>query len=219
VGVSEIGPWPSLLLVGPTGSGKTPLGRELERRGLGGRPCVHFDFGANLRRIAAASDVTAGLAAEELAAVRASLATGALFEARDTAMILKVLRAFARETRLAPDSLLVLNGLPRHAGQARALESVIAVERVVYLQAAAAVIRDRLRMDPGGDRTGRVDDSIEAVERRLADFRERTLPLVDHYRRRGVPVTPLPVTAAMTAGEMYEALAAIMMKDKQGVRP
>jgi adenylate kinase family enzyme len=207
------------LLVGPTGSGKTPLGGELERRGLGGRRCVHFDFGANLRRIATALAAAAGLAAGEIAAVRASLATGALFEERDTAMILKIVRAFAGERGLSPGSLLVLNGLPRHPGQAEALDKVIAVERVVYLQADAAVIRDRLRLDPGGDRTGRADDSIEAVERRLADFRERTLPLLDHFRRRGVPVTALPVTAAMTAGEMCEILTAIMLKDRKGVRP
>ncbi|NTV80470.1 MAG: hypothetical protein HGA24_03505, partial [Candidatus Aminicenantes bacterium] len=74
----------------------------------------------------------------------------------------------------------------------------------------------------GDDRragTFRWRGSIEAVERRLADFRERTLPLLDHYRRRGVPLTALPVTAAMTAGEMCEILTAIMMKDRKGVRP
>ena len=214
----ENGPWPSLLLVGPTGSGKTPLGAEIERRGLGGRRCVHFDFGASLRRIAAAPDGTAGLAADELAAVRASLATGALFEERDTAMILKIVRAFAKEGGLAPGSLLVLNGLPRHPAQAEALAGVVAVERVVYLQAEAVVIRARLRLDPGGDRTGRADDSLEAVEKRLAVFRERTLPLLDHYRRMGVPVTVLPVTAAMTAGEMYETLAS-KMREEGGSRP
>jgi adenylate kinase family enzyme len=212
--VLENGPWPALLLVGPTGSGKTPLGGEIERRGLGGRKCVHFDFGATLRRIAASPEGTAGLAAEELAAVRTSLATGALFEERDMAMILKIVRAFARENGFAPGSLLILNGLPRHPAQAEALAGVVAVERVVYLQAEASVIRDRLRLDPGGDRTGRVDDSLEAVEKRLAEFRERTLPLLDHYRRISVPVTVLPVTAAMTAGEMCEALAAVMMRDK-----
>jgi adenylate kinase family enzyme len=216
--VPENGPWPSLLLVGPTGSGKTPLGAEIERRGLGGRRCVHFDFGASLRRIAAAPDGTAGLAAEELAAVRASLATGALFEERDTATILKIVRVFAKAGGLAPGSLLVLNGLPRHPAQAVALESVIAVERVIYLQAEAAVIRERLRFDPGGDRTGRTDDSLGAVARRLADFRERTLPLLEHYRGRRVPVTVLSVTAAMTAAEMYESLAALI-KNGEGGRP
>ncbi len=42
----------AILLLGPTGSGKTPLGQALEKKGLAGRRCVHFDFGANLREIA-----------------------------------------------------------------------------------------------------------------------------------------------------------------------
>ena len=73
-------PWPSLLLMGPTGSGKTPLGEEIERRGLDGRRCVHFDFGANLRAVAADPGSWDMLTAEELESVRTSLATGALFE-------------------------------------------------------------------------------------------------------------------------------------------
>jgi hypothetical protein len=34
------------------------------------------------------------------------------------------------------------------------------------------------------------------VEKKLRWFRERTVPLVEHYRRRGVRVVELPVTAA-----------------------
>ena len=66
-------PWPSWLLVGPTGLGKTPPGDELERRGFLGRRCVHLDFGANLRRIAAAPEPEAGFTALELQSVRDSL--------------------------------------------------------------------------------------------------------------------------------------------------
>ena len=192
--------------MGPTGSGKTPLGDEIERRGLLGRPCFHFDFGANLR--AAAADRTGewGLAARELEAVRASLASGALFEDRDMPMIVKILSRFAETRRLTPDAFLVLNGLPRHRRQAEALASFVAVERVVSLDAEAVVIRDRIRLDTGQDRAGRGDDALEAVSRRLAIFKERTLPLIDFYRQSGVPVVAIAVTAGMTAVEMYDIL-------------
>jgi adenylate kinase family enzyme len=199
-------PWPSLLLVGPTGSGKTPLGEEIGRRGLDGRRCVHFDFGANLRAAAAGPKSWDMLTPLELESVRTSLATGALFEDKDMPMIVKILGAFAMRTRLTSDSLLILNGLPRHRRQAESLAGVVAVERVVRIEASAAVIRERIRLDPGGDRAARIDDTLEAVEGRLDDFRERTLPLLDYYRDRGVPVHVFPITAAMTAPEMFEAL-------------
>src|SRR3990172_5397895 len=41
----------ALLLLGPTGSGKTPLGELIAKRGLWQRKCAHFDFGAHLRRL------------------------------------------------------------------------------------------------------------------------------------------------------------------------
>ncbi|MGZ5496667.1 MAG: nucleoside monophosphate kinase, partial [Candidatus Aminicenantales bacterium] len=194
------------LLVGPTGSGKTPLGDEIERRGLLGRTCFHFDFGANLR--AAAADLAGewGLTARELEAVRASLASGALFEDRDMPMIVKILNRFAETRRLTPNALLVLNGLPRHRKQAEALAPIVAVERVVSLDAEAVVIRARIRMDTGQDRAGRGDDTIEAVSRRLAVFKERTLPLLDFYRQSGLPVAAIAVTAGMTAAQMYDIL-------------
>lgn len=198
------GPWPAILLVGPTGSGKTPLGAEIERRGLHGRRCVHFDFGAELRAAAAAAEGTSGLAAGDLAAIRASLATGALFEDRDMPLIIRLLDRFMAARAMPPGSLLVLNGLPRHRRQAEGLEGVVAVERVVSLEAGAAVIAERLRLDPAGDRAGRADDGPAAVAGRLAEFRKRTLPLIGHYRERGVPVTVIEVTAAMSAPEMAE---------------
>ncbi|MBE3111979.1 MAG: nucleoside monophosphate kinase [Acidobacteria bacterium] len=197
-------PWPSWLLVGPTGSGKTPLGDELERRGFLGRRCVHFDFGANLRTIAAAP---------ELESVRTSLATGALFEDKDIPMIVKIVERFAEARNLTPDSLLVLNGLPRHRRQAEGLAGVADVERVIRLEAPAAVIRERIRLDPGGDRAARIDDTLEEVERRLAVFRERTLPLVSYYRELRALIVEIPVTAPMTAAEAYQALVKRLARD------
>jgi adenylate kinase len=200
-------PWPSWLLLGPTGSGKTPLGEEIERRGLHGRRCVHFDFGANLRSIVADPGSWEMLKPAERESVRTSLATGALFEDGDMPLIMKIVERFAERRDLGPDSLLILNGLPRHRSQAEGLAGVVGVERVIRLEAAAAVVRERLRLDTGGDRAMRADDSLEGIERRLADFRERTLPLIDYFRQRGVQVLVIPVTVVMSAGEMFEIIS------------
>jgi hypothetical protein len=41
-----------MLLIGPTGVGKTPFGSCLEKNGFRGRRCLHFDFGHELRTVA-----------------------------------------------------------------------------------------------------------------------------------------------------------------------
>jgi adenylate kinase family enzyme len=199
-------PWPSVLLIGPTGSGKSPLGAEIGSRGLAGRACLHFDFGACLRDVASGRPPRYGLAGEDLTAVRVSLATGALFEDRDLPLIVKILTGFAAKNGLGTETLLILNGLPRHRSQAVALSGTVAVELVVSLEADAAVIGERMRLDPGRDRAGRADDMPQAVDRRLAIFRERTAPLLDLYRDRGVPIARIAVTAAMTAADLLREL-------------
>jgi len=217
VAVLRARPWPALLLVGPTGSGKTPLGTEIERRGWGRRRCVHFDLGANLRAVAADPAAAEGLTAADISVIRRSLATGALFEDRDLPMIRRLISRFVGLTELGPADLLVLNGLPRHRGQAEGLADLLALERIILLEAAPGVIWERLRLDPGGDRAGRADDGARAVERRLADFRERTLPLLDYYRGIGVPITSIAVTAAMTAADMMREIERAF--EREGERP
>jgi adenylate kinase family enzyme len=199
----------AILLVGPTGAGKTPLGELLECRGLRGHRCVHFDFGANLRAIAASFE--GGAAAEapgvifsprERAVILDSLGTGALLENENFPIAEKILARFVREKGVGPHDLLILNGLPRHAGQARDLERSTEVCAVVNLIGTAAVIKERIRLDTGGDRAGRSDDSLEAVERRLEIFEKRTLPLLEFYAARRVPILKIPVGAGTTAEEI-----------------
>lgn len=123
------------------------------------------------------------------------LATGALLENDAFYIAEKILRAFLVGQE---NALLILDGLPRHSGQATALEPILDVVAVVHLQADAATICERLRRNSGGDRTGRTDDDLALVERKLAIFTERTLPLWDHYRRRGALILTVPVTVTTT---------------------
>jgi len=196
----------TILLVGPTGSGKTPLGALLERKGLCGRRCRHFDFGAELRR-AAASPSPPGFTAADLGVIRRSLETGALFEDSEFPVAVKIFRRFAASARAGRGGLIVLNGFPRHAGQARDLDDLIAVEGVVLLEAGAEVVAERIRRDTEGDRRCRRDDSPDGIRKKVETFRERTLPLVAHYAAQGAWVARIEVAADSTAADHYGVLS------------
>jgi len=200
----------SWLLLGPTGAGKTPLGQLLEERGVAGRRCFHFDFGAELRAVAAPPGGGAGLSPAERQVVLRSLATGALLEDHEFPIALRILRAFVRRSGVGEEDRLVLNGLPRHIGQARMMEDVVRVAAVISLEAGAEVIRERLSLNTGGDRVDRVDDELQAVRKKLVLFRMRTLPLIEYYENREVSVLRVPVGARTSAGDMYAAVLGLL---------
>jgi adenylate kinase family enzyme len=200
----------ALILLGPTGSGKTPLGAMLARRGLRGRPCAHFDFGEQLRQLVACGQPDAIVSAADLALVRQMLERGALLEDRDFPLAERILRSFLLGHAAAAPTLVVMNGLPRHTGQARALESVLDVCDVVLLRCTPQTVMVRLAANVGGDRAHRVDDDRAAVEAKLRIYAERTEPLVAHYRARNVPIHTLDVTATMTVEQAWSQLQASM---------
>ena len=196
----------AILLIGPTGSGKTPLGRLIEARGLWGRRCVHFDFGERLRAEAAAAMAAPGLTPDDLGVIRAALAGGALLEDGHSDLVFKVLRAFLIEKRAGPGDLVLLNGMPRHIGQARIVDGVLDVVVVVVLECPAGVILERIRRDTGGDRAGRPDDSPKEIREKLEIFRRRTFPLVRLYAERGAAVIAVDVGTETAAGDIYPVL-------------
>jgi len=195
----------AVLLVGPTGSGKTPLGDALEVRGLWGRACAHFDFGRVLRACVT-GDGRWGLSAEQCTLVARMLETGALLEDEHFPIAERLLRSFLMHRHVDPATRLVLNGLPRHVGQAAHMAPLVRMEAVVHLVCPQETVLARLRRDTGGDRVVREDDGLPRVRRRLARYRERTEPLVAHYREAGVRVVPLTVGPETTAEEMVEQL-------------
>lgn len=184
-------PHSTLLLLGPTGSGKTPLGEFLEAHGLCGRRCLHFDFGANLRRVAEGS--FEGLRTEDIAVVRDSLATGALLEKETFRIATGILSLFLSGHGGGECDWLILNGLPRHVDQAQDVDGIVDVRLVVFLDCAATVVAERIRCNSGGDRDDRTDDDQDFVRKKLDIFYSRTTPLLDHYRHKGVRIVSIEI--------------------------
>ncbi|MHC5036089.1 MAG: adenylate kinase family protein [Planctomycetota bacterium] len=196
----------AVLLLGPTGSGKTPLGLLLERTGLRGMPCAHFDFGVCLRRADKTGIVPSPLGEKDLRVIRTVLQTGALLEKESFPIARALLSGFLDALPAGGERLVILNGLPRHLEQAKGVEDLLDVVRVIHLEAIADTVRERIRRDTGADRGGREDDAPAKVEERLAIFRERTAPLLAHYRAKGVPVETLSIGPETTVEAMGKAL-------------
>lgn len=182
----------ALLLLGPTGSGKSPLGDWLQAHGLGARNCHHFDFGANLRSVVG-NGPSERFSANEVQFLGRVLDEGVLLENESFHLAAKILTDFLARRRVASDDWLILNGLPRHIGQAHALAAVLHVDLVIQLICDAAIIGERLRRNTGGDRAGRVDDAGDLVARKLVTYRERTQPLIAFYQERGATLVELKV--------------------------
>jgi adenylate kinase family enzyme len=102
----------------------------------------------------------------------------------------------------------LLNGLPRHPGQAAAVSQLLDVRAVVHLACSAATVVERIRRDTGGDRAARSDDDRDAIRRKLTIYAERTAPLLEFYRSRRVPMITIGVTAEMTPRQMADKLLA-----------
>jgi adenylate kinase family enzyme len=196
----------ALLLVGPTGSGKTPLGDLLEQRGLWGRRLLHFDFGANLRRIVERDRPDAWLTRDALDFLAEVLRSGALLENESFSIARRVLESFLVARAAEAGVLVVLNGLPRHVGQAAAMAGWLDVRTVVELRCTPETVVARIQGNVGGDRAGRSDDELEQVRKKLDVYAQRTAPLVDYYRARGARIETLEVLAGTTAEEAWGQL-------------
>ena len=196
----------AILLLGPTGAGKTPLGDQMAAQGLAGRRCVHCDFGANLRAVGAGKWRPDGLSDSDIGVVRDSLRTGALLEDHHFYIAAAVVRGVMARESVAAADLLILNGMPRHVGQAAAVDDIVSMHGVVWLDCPAEVVVERIRLDSGGDRGGRVDDALDAVVRKLETFRLRTVPLLDHYRALGVRIASVTVGVDTQPAEVVAAV-------------
>lgn len=125
--------------------------------------------------------------------LRRVLEEGALLEAERFPLAARILDAFIARKSVQPSDLIVLNGLPRHLQQARAVDQQLTVVRVIQLDCDARTVLERLRRNSGGDRAHRQDDAETLVARKLAIYEERTRPLLNHYRESDAKIISVKI--------------------------
>ena len=196
----------AVLILGPTGSGKTPLGNIMEKNGLGSRRCYHFDFGENLRLMAKSKKPDKRFTPEEIRFINKVLVSGALLENEHFYLARKILDWFIARNRISSGGLIVLNGLPRHIGQAKEIDSIMDIETVVHLSCAPKTIQTRIKNNSGGDRLNRPDDNITSVQNKISIFNQRTSKLIEHYRAAGIRIVNIAVTEKTTPEDALKIL-------------
>lgn len=196
-------PVKSILIIGPTGAGKTPLGDIFVERGINGRRCRHFDFGNELRKAANPGPIPDGLKGDDRSFIEGVLNRGLLLENEHFHIAEKIIGHFISRCGFREGDILILNGLPRHTGQAKDMEGMAKVETMIVLECTAEDVFRRIGENSGGDRTGRTDDSIQLIREKLVISKERTSPLIDYYMANGCNISRIKVTVSSTAEEMY----------------
>lgn len=193
-----------IVLLGAPGSGKGTIAARLSRS----HPALRHVSSGDLLRAAMRQD---GTPAERAAA--AAMRQGELVADETVGALVN-----ARLRQCAPGEILLLDGYPRNARQAVALEAEAArtgtaVVAAVWLEVPEAVLVGRLagrrvcgacaanyhvsNMPPrvagicdacGAALVQREDDRPERVARRLAVYREQTAALIEWYAERGLLV-------------------------------
>ncbi len=207
-------PVDAILLLGPTGVGKSPLGDAIAQNGLFGRRCHHLDFGSLLRSaVSASGERSAAYSTEELDFIHGVLERGLLLENEHFSLAEKIISLFLTRAGFRQRDVLILNGMPRHWGQAHDIATIADIHALIVLDCSADDIFNRIWSNVGGDRTERADDNKGLIAKKLTIFKERTAPLIDHYEKQGRRIYRIGVSDTMSPVEAYRSVSALAAAD------
>jgi len=202
-------PVDAILLLGPTGVGKSPLGDALANIGLFGRQCHHLDFGSELRLVESRGMASAEYSRAELDFIHGVLVRGLLLENEHFSLAEKIFSLFLDRVRFSQSDVLILNGIPRHIGQARDIAKIARIHALIVLDCSVDAVFCRIRENVGGDRIDRADDNKELIEKKLLLFKERTAPLINYFESKGCIVYRLEISGTTTTDRAYRVLLSL----------
>ena len=202
-------PIDSILLLGPTGVGKSPLGDAIARNGLFGRRCHHLDFGSELRGAVSREELSSAYSSNELDFLRGVLEQGLLLENEHFPLAEKIFSLFLDRAGFASHGLLILNGIPRHTGQSKDIARIARILALIVLDCTVDDVFHRIQNNVGGDRSERLDDDKKLIAKKLEIFQERTAPLIDYYSKGGCRIYRVNVSATTTTEQAYQSLSSL----------
>lgn len=154
-----------LIIMGPPGSGKGTVSKKLsDKKGI-----LHISTGDLIRN-------------SEDEDLKRSIARGNY--APDSVMI-KMLRKKIKESDISKG--LIFDGFPRTIKQAKMLDSMLGkiglgLSHALYLDVDEDIAKDRIR--ERSRKENREDDKSEdTINKRFSEYQEKTLPILDFYKR------------------------------------
>ncbi len=196
----------AMLLLGPTGSGKTPLGILLEQKGYGRSRCVHLDFSERLHYLARCRNPGIGLSPDDFALISNVLDSGALLEDSEFSLVRRIVEWFLQTKQVMPNDIVVLNGLPEHIQQGERISRLLCVTTVVSLECTAEVVVQRMQLNADKKPAVLNDGEFHAIVNKLCICEEQTPQLTEYFRKKGSVIRPVMVQAETTAEEILDEI-------------
>lgn len=199
-------------IIGTSNSGKSPLGRLIESESARHGPrVVHLDFGECLRK-AAVSPEEFALSAVEHRYVQ-SVLDGTLFDDAHFSTAVHIINGYMKQRSFHEKTdILLLNGIPRHVGQARSLDAEgFRVGTIIQLDCDIPTAMKRYELSRIGNghenRSDRNDNNRETIRRKLESYLHDTQPVLDWYRKHDIPMHSIPIHETTTPRAAYDHIA------------